>query len=60
MTATRFTKEPLPPYLPINDYADFIEESIKNHDPIKVARQKAIEKKITKAFCINPANKGKS
>jgi hypothetical protein len=47
-------KEPMPPHLNLNEYADFFVESIKHHDMTKVAKQKSIEKKFSKPFCIPP------
>ncbi len=46
------TKAPLPPSLSMDDYADFIEETLKYCDKSKAKLQKKIEEKITKPFCI--------
>ena len=53
-------KEPLPPQLNLDDYADFVALSIQQSDRAKVAKQKKIEKTFSKAFSINPENSNKT
>lgn len=54
MKFTTSGKEPLPPHLTLDEYADFFVESIQHHDMTKVAKQKAIEKKFSKPFAFLP------
>ena len=42
----------MPPRLSMDEYADFIAASVREHDPVHVARQKAIEERIASPFCI--------
>jgi hypothetical protein len=56
MKFTTLGKEPLPPHLGLDDYADFVALSIQQSDRAKVAKQKKIEKTFSKAFSINPEN----
>jgi hypothetical protein len=43
----------LPPHLSMDEYADFVEASLRECDPDKVKRQKEIEKKIKMPFRIS-------
>ena len=46
----QISRPPLPPQLTMEEYGDFITEIVHQMDPIKAARQKAIEKNIKKPF----------
>ncbi len=48
--ALRKLKQPLPPQLTMEEYGDLITQVVYQMDPIKAARQKAIEKNIKKPF----------
>ncbi len=37
----------------MDEYADFVEASINTADPAHAARQKKLEKRIRKRFCMN-------
>jgi hypothetical protein len=41
---------PLPPRLSMDEYADFVEASLRESDPARVARQKALEERIRVPF----------
>jgi hypothetical protein len=42
----------LPPRLSMDEYVVFLEASIQNSNPVHVARQKALEKRIRKPFSL--------
>ncbi|MBN1671515.1 MAG: hypothetical protein JXR37_10805 [Kiritimatiellae bacterium] len=44
--------EPLPPRLSMDEYVTWIEESLRNADPRRVERQKAIEEQIKARFSL--------
>lgn len=41
---------PLPPRLSMDEYADFVEASLRESNPIRAARQKALEERIMTQF----------
>jgi hypothetical protein len=41
---------PLPPRLSMDEYADFVEASILESDPVRAARQKDLEERIMAPF----------
>ena len=43
-----------PPALRMDEYAEFIEKLLAHADPVKIARQKAIEKQIKTPFTFKP------
>ena len=45
-----YIREPLPPRLSMDEYADFIETNLSYSNHKKIARQKEIEKKIKIPF----------
>jgi hypothetical protein len=55
MNSQPLSREPLPPRLSMNEYADFVWELIRDGDPAMMTRQKAIEEQITKPFRIPAA-----
>ena len=50
MTAFPSSPGPLPPRLSMDQYADFVEASLENCDPARVARQKELEERIRTPF----------
>lgn len=44
------TLPPLPPRLSMDEYADFVEASLREADPARVARQKEMEERIRTPF----------
>ena len=50
----------VPPVLSMDEYAAFVSEAMSRADPEKVARQKAIEKRITVPFRLIPDGKEKA
>ena len=42
--------EPLPPRLNMDEYADFVEETVRRGDPEHMTRQKQIEERILRSF----------
>lgn len=44
------TLNSLPPRLSMDDYADFVEASLRESDPARAARQKALEERIRTPF----------
>jgi hypothetical protein len=38
----------------MDQYADFVEESLHTANAVQVTRQKALEERIRKPFCIEP------
>lgn len=44
------TTLPLPPRLSMDEYADFVEASLRESDPARVARQKELEERIRTPF----------
>ena len=44
-----------PPSASMEEYAAFVEELLSHADPVKVARQKALEEQITTPFRLDPA-----
>ena len=49
---------PRPPRLSMDEYLDFVEATIKDCDPRLAARQKNLEKQITKPFRMTPSQGG--
>ena len=43
---------PLPPRLTMDEYADFVSETLRHGDPERIARQKEIEERIVLPFRI--------
>ena len=43
---------PLPPRLSMDEYADFVEASLREANPAHAARQKELEERIRRPFCI--------
>jgi hypothetical protein len=41
-----------PPHLTMDQYVDFVEESLRTANADQVARQKALEERIRKPFCM--------
>ncbi|MDX9974001.1 MAG: hypothetical protein RBU21_13535 [FCB group bacterium] len=56
-SAARYALRTLP-RLSMDEYAEFIEELLAHADPVKIARQKAIEKQIKTPFSFKPESKG--
>jgi hypothetical protein len=50
MTDSPSISGPLPPRLSMDQYADFVEDSLGNCDPARVARQKELEERIRTPF----------
>ena len=50
MKGTPSIPNPLPPRLSMDEYADFVEASLRVCDGAQVARQKAIEERIRAPF----------
>ncbi|MEI6168121.1 MAG: hypothetical protein WCS52_13110 [bacterium] len=50
LPASRF-----PPHLSMDQYVDFVEESLRAANVDQVVRQKALEERIRKPFCISAA-----
>ena len=50
MTDSPSISNPLPPQLSMDDYADFVEASLRDCDPARVARQKELEERILTPF----------
>jgi hypothetical protein len=46
------TPNVLPPHLSMDEYADFVEASLRDCDPAHAARQKDLEKRIRTPFRI--------
>jgi hypothetical protein len=44
--------DPLPPRLSMDAYADFVEASLRDSNPVHAARQKALEERIRAPFCM--------
>jgi hypothetical protein len=44
-----------PPHLSMDQYVDFVEESLRTANADQVARQKAMEERIRKPFCMAAA-----
>ncbi len=47
---------PLPPRLGMDEYVSFVADSLSRTDPVKVARQKAIEEQIQTPFRLMDVN----
>lgn len=52
MNSSPITLNPLPPRLSMDAYADFVEASLREADPARVARQKELEERIRTPFRI--------
>ena len=62
MTSLPSILNPPPPRLSMDEYADFVEASLRESDIARVARQKELEKRIRVPFCItgdDPAENGR-
>ena len=53
MNRSPTTLNPLPPRLSMDEYADFVEASLRKSNPARVARQKEFEERIGKPFRID-------
>lgn len=49
---------PPPPRLSMNEYADFVEASLRDVDVVRVARQKGLEERVRMPFRIKEDNTG--
>ncbi len=54
MSRPRSTLKHPPPRLSMDEYAEFVEASLRECDPARVARQKKLEKNIRARFCLAP------
>jgi hypothetical protein len=45
--------EPMPPRLSMDEYVEFVANSLREHDSQLALRQKAVEKRIQKPFCLS-------
>lgn len=52
MNVRPVTRDPLPPRLSMDEYVEFVEAAWRECDPRLAAKQKALEKRIRKRFCI--------
>jgi len=52
MNRSPTTLNPLPPRLSMDEYADFVEASLRESNPARVARQKELEERIRTPFRI--------
>ncbi len=52
MKTQRSRSNVLPPRLSMDEYADFVGDSLREADPVCIARQKQIEERIRMAFRI--------
>ena len=52
MNRSPTTLNPLPPRLSMDEYADFVESSLRESNPTHTARQKELEKRIRASFRI--------
>ena len=59
MNRSPITLNPLPPRLSMDEYADFVEASLRESDIFRVAQQKKLEEKIRMPFRITGANPAK-
>ena len=50
MINARPMPDPLPPRLSMDEYADFVEASLRESDPARSARQKELEERIRAPF----------
>lgn len=50
----------VPPHVKADNYALFVAELLAHADPVKVARQKAVEERITVPFRLVPDGDGRS
>jgi hypothetical protein len=50
MINSRPMLNPLPPRLSMDEYADFVEASLRESDPVHAARQKELEERIRVPF----------
>jgi len=50
MINARPMPNPLPPRLSMDEYADFVEASLRESDPARSARQKELEERIRAPF----------
>lgn len=50
MSEAHTARAPFPPRLSMDEYAEFVERSMLDANPVSVARQKALEKRIRKPF----------
>ena len=53
MNRSPTTLNPLPPRLSMDEYADFVEASLRESNPAHAARQKEFEERIGKPFRID-------
>ena len=53
MNRSPTTLNPLPPRLSMDEYADFVEASLREFNPARAARQKEFEERIEKPFRID-------
>jgi len=53
MNRSPTTLNPLPPRLSMDEYADFVEASLRESNPARAARQKEFEERIGKPFRID-------
>ena len=50
MKLPSLSTHPLPPRLTMDEYADFISETLRHSDPERMARQKKMEERVAVAF----------
>jgi len=53
MNRSPTTLNPLPPRLSMDEYADFVEVSLRESNPARIVRQKELEKRIRTPFRID-------
>ncbi len=51
MTLRAALREPLPPRLTMDEYCEWVMDTVCRMSPAHIARQKAIEKRIAVPFC---------
>ena len=56
----KLQRPPLPPHLTMDEYVAWIQASLQQIDPIKAARQKAMQKQISVPFQIKDVVKAPS
>lgn len=47
---------PLPPSLSMDEYFEFVEDTLRNCDPVLAARQKSLEEHIARPFRMTQTN----
>lgn len=52
MTTSAPNPNRMPPHLSMDEYAEFVEASLRNRDPALVARQKELEERILVPFSL--------